>query len=186
MAELHQEGITFTELVLEVFRVNRLLLDAGDELTRPVGLSSARWQVLGVVEHGPTPVAHVARLMGLTRQSVQQIADVLEKDGLIAYVANPHHRRAKLMALTPKGRTALDYVQQRQADWANALAAQHPLEALRTALTVLQQIRAYLEHDGAAIEPSHHFTAVSADSKETTAHETQPSESDRDRRSGGE
>ena len=92
----------FTSLIIEVFRVNGLLLAAGDRLTGPAGLSSARWQVLGVVEHGPSSVAHVARAMGLTRQSVQQTADALERDGFIEYVDNPHHLRAKLMAMTPK------------------------------------------------------------------------------------
>ncbi|HEU4740990.1 MAG TPA: helix-turn-helix domain-containing protein, partial [Meiothermus sp.] len=82
-------GEAFTELALEVFRLNGLLLEAGDELTRPVGQTSARWQVLGVVEHGPVTVPQVARVMGLTRQGVQRTADLLEEDGLIEYVENP-------------------------------------------------------------------------------------------------
>ncbi len=60
MSEPSSKGSAFTELILEVFRLNGLLLEAGDRITQPVGLSSARWQVLGVVEHEPTPVAHVA------------------------------------------------------------------------------------------------------------------------------
>lgn len=147
MSGLSPTGDAFTELALEVFRVNRLLLEAGDHLTQPAGLSSARWQVLGVVEHGPSPVAHVARVMGLTRQSVQQTADGLEEAGLIAYLENPHHRRAKLMTMTPKGREALDYVQQRHADWANEVAGTHTLEGLQAAVAVLRQVRAGLEQD---------------------------------------
>jgi DNA-binding MarR family transcriptional regulator len=139
-------GSTFTELLLEVFRLNGLLLEAGDRLTAPVGLSSARWQVLGVVEHEPTPVAHVARIMGLSRQSVQQTADALAKDGFIRYTQNPHHRRAKLMTITPKGRKALNDVQQRQVDWANQISENLSLEELRITVTVLQQLRNKLEH----------------------------------------
>jgi DNA-binding MarR family transcriptional regulator len=149
MNTLSPQGDAFTELILEVFRVNRLLLDAGDQLTRPVGLSSARWQVLGVVEHGPIPVAHVARVMGLTRQNVQQIADGLAADGLIDYLDNPHHRRAKLMTMTPKGRRALDYVQQRHAAWANRVGGEHAVESLHAAVAVLHQIRASLEQQPA-------------------------------------
>lgn len=140
-------GSAFTELILEVFRMNGLLLEAGDRLTQPVGLSSARWQVLGVVEHEPSPVAHVARVMGLTRQSVQQTADALEKDGFIAYTENPHHRRAKLMNITPKGRKALDYVQQCQVDWADQISENYSLEDLRTAVRVLQQLRESLDQN---------------------------------------
>ncbi len=123
-------------------------MEAGDRITQPVGLSSARWQVLGVVEHEPTPVSHVARIMGLTRQSVQQTADVLANEGFIAYTENPHHRRAKLMNITPKGRKALDYVQQRQRDWASQIGEEQNLEGLKTAITLLQQVRGTLERNG--------------------------------------
>ena len=147
MSKLSLNGDVFTELILETFRVNRLLLEAGDHLTQPVGLSSARWQVLGVVEHGPVPVANVARVMGLTRQSVQQTADSLAEDGLIEYIENPHHRRAKLMRMTPKGSKAMDYVQQRHAEWANQIGGQHSLDGLRTAVTVLRELRESLEQN---------------------------------------
>lgn len=147
MQESDQHGSAFTELVLEVFRLNRLLLDAGDELTAPVELTSARWQVLGVVEHGPIPVSHVARTMGLTRQSVQHTADGLEADGMIVYSDNPHHRRAKLMSLTPKGRSALQYVASRQAVWADRIGGRQALDELRSAVKVLRELRSGLEHE---------------------------------------
>ena len=143
--KLNPQGHAFSDLILEVFRVNGLLLEAGDLLAQPVGLSSARWQVLGVVEHGPISVAHVARMMGLARQSVQQTADGLEKEGFIVYADNPHHRRSKLMHLTPKGRTALDYIQQRHAQWANNIAAHHTLEGLQAAIETLRQVRQSLD-----------------------------------------
>ncbi|PTM59251.1 MarR family winged helix-turn-helix transcriptional regulator [Desmospora activa] len=138
-------GDAFTEIVLAVFRLNGLLLEAGNRMTKPVGLSSARWQVLGVVEHGAIPVAHVARVMGLSRQSVQQTADALEKDGYIEYRENPHHRRAKLMVLTPKGREALKYVQQQQLDWANRVGRRHSLEGLQEAAVLLRQVSESME-----------------------------------------
>lgn len=147
MEELNSAGATFTEVLLEVFRLNGLLLAAGDELTRPVGLTSARWQVLGVVEHGPSPVAHVARTMGLTRQGVQGIADALEQDGFIVYTPNPHHRRAKLMSVTPKGETALAALRARQAVWANEIGGSVDLDALRRALEVLRALRGGLEQN---------------------------------------
>jgi DNA-binding MarR family transcriptional regulator len=147
MNEPSPNGSAFTQLILEVFRLNGILLSAGDRLTKPVGLSSARWQILGVVEHEPTPVAHVARIMGLTRQSVQQTADTLASSGFIAYTNNPYHRRAKLMNITPKGRKALDYMQQCQVDWANQISENHSLEDLISVVTVLQQLRENLERN---------------------------------------
>jgi DNA-binding MarR family transcriptional regulator len=145
MATFHPQTDSFSDLIIEIFRTNGMLLEAGDRLTQPVGLSSARWQVLGVVEHGPISVAHVARSMGLARQSVQQTADGLEQEGFIVYIENPYHRRSKLMQLTPKGQAALDVVEQRHAAWAAAIGAGLAAEDLRMAIDLLRQIRARLD-----------------------------------------
>jgi DNA-binding MarR family transcriptional regulator len=90
-------------------------------------------------------VAQVARIMGLTRQSVQQTADALVRDELVALVPNPAHRRAKLMTLTPAGRTALRYVEERQSGWANAIAERLPHSELRTCLGALRDLGDMLE-----------------------------------------
>lgn len=142
---LSPRGREFSELLVEVFRVNGLLLAAGDELARPAGLTSARWQVLGVVDHGPSSVAQVARTMGLTRQSVRQTADALARDGMIEFHENPNHRRAKLMVLTDSGRTALRYVEEQQAGWANAIGERLPLSELRSTHAVLRDLGDLLE-----------------------------------------
>lgn len=145
MTGLRPDGQVFSELLVEVFRVNGLLLAAGDELARPAGLTSARWQVLGVVDHGPATVAQVARIMGLTRQSVRQTADALERDKLVEFVPNPAHQRARLMTLTPAGRAALLYVEERQPAWANAIAQRLPHDELKTCLGVLRDLGDLLE-----------------------------------------
>jgi DNA-binding MarR family transcriptional regulator len=150
MRGLHRRGELFTDIVLEVFRLNRLLLDAGDALTAPVGLTSARWQVLGIVEHGPAPVAKVARAMGLTRQAVQETANGLEAQGFIEFAPNPRHRRAKLLVMTPRGDAAMAVVRRRHAAWANALAERHRAAALESAVTALAEIRTTLEDDVAS------------------------------------
>ncbi|WP_197446741.1 MarR family winged helix-turn-helix transcriptional regulator [Tautonia plasticadhaerens] len=149
MPKKSAEGDAFTELVLEVFRLNGLLLAAGDRMAGPSGLTSARWQVLGVVDHAPVSVAHVSRIMGLTRQSVQTTADALERDGFVEYRDNPHHRRAKLIALTEKGRIALRQVEARQAIWADRTGKAVGEEALRTAVEGLRRARQRLEEGSA-------------------------------------
>jgi len=140
-------GWAFSELLVEVFRVNGLLLAAGDGLARPAGLTSARWQVLGVIDHEPATVSYVARTMGLTRQTVQQTADALARDRLVEFVDNPAHRRARLMALTDSGRTALRYVEKQQAEWATAIARRLPMSDLRACLSVLRDLGDLLEDD---------------------------------------
>jgi DNA-binding MarR family transcriptional regulator len=150
MSRLTRQGELVTEIVLEVFRLNRRLLDAGDELTAPVGLTSARWQVLGIVEHGPSPVAEIARAIGLTRQSVQETANGLEADGFIEFAPNPRHRRAKHLVMTRKGSAAMAVVRQRHASWANALGDRHQAAALEAVVRVLSEIRAALEESVAS------------------------------------
>ena len=99
-----------------------LLVAAGDDLARPVGQTSARWQVLAGIEHGPTTVAHIARQLGLARQSVQRVADLVVADGLAAYEENPAHRRAKLLADHARpARTPSRAIQAAQRAWANEL-----------------------------------------------------------------
>ncbi len=145
MSELTSNGDAFIELTREIFLLNNLLLEAGNRLTAPVGLSSARWQILGIVEHGPEPVANIARIWGLTRQSVQQTADALEKDGFVEYLENPHHRRAKLVSITPKGTTALEYIRTQQTSWANVVGQHSRLKDLQATLSALQALKAVLE-----------------------------------------
>ena len=150
MSGLHRRGELFTEIVLEVFRLNRLLLDAGDALTRPLGLTSARWQVLGIIEHGPAPVAQVARAMGLRRQTVQETANGLEAEGFIAFAPNPRHRRAKLLVMTPKGDAAMEVMRRHHAAWANELADRHQAKALASVVAALSGIRTTLEDNVAS------------------------------------
>jgi DNA-binding MarR family transcriptional regulator len=115
-------GANFTKLILETFRQNGALIAAGDQLVGDLGLTSARWQVLGALHDSPATVAEIARRMGLTRQNVQRIAYCLAKDGFVTTSANPAHRRARLYSLTPHGRSVMEEVASRQAAWANRIA----------------------------------------------------------------
>jgi DNA-binding MarR family transcriptional regulator len=140
-----EAGTALTDLVLEVFRLNGRLLAAGDRMTRPAGQTSARWQVLGAIDLEPRTVPQIARVMGLTRQSVQRTADRLQAEGIVTYVDNPAHRRAKLVGLTPRGRSVLDWITRRQVVWANEFGARVGEAGLRRALRVIQALRVMLE-----------------------------------------
>jgi DNA-binding MarR family transcriptional regulator len=139
-------GHALTDLVLEVFRLNGRLLAAGDRLTQPAGQTSARWQVLGAIDTEPRTVSQIARIMGLTRQSVQRTADCLQAEGIVSYVDNPAHRRARLVALTTRGRSILHEITRRQVVWASDLGARLGEADVRRALRVVQAFRELLEH----------------------------------------
>src|SRR3954464_11146152 len=94
-------GDALSNLMLDLFRVNSLLLTAGDRLVAKLGLTSARWQILGaiVAAERPQPVAWIARDLSANRQNVQRIINDLSREGFVALEANPHHRRAQLVVL---------------------------------------------------------------------------------------
>jgi DNA-binding MarR family transcriptional regulator len=136
-----------TELILEVFRLNGRLLEAGDALVADLGLTSARWQVLGAIDAaaGPLPVAHIARNMGLSRQAVQRLANEMEADGFVRFAVNPHHERAKLVTMTEAGEAAFRRAMRKQARWAEALAEAAPRAKIEAAAVVLRALRDRLE-----------------------------------------
>jgi len=140
-------GAAATELIIEIFRLNGRLLESGDDLVRNVGLTSARWQVLGAIAASPVPlpVSHVARNMGLTRQAVQRLANDLELGDLVRFAPNPHHKRARLLAMTDNGATAFKTAMARQVPWANRLAKGVDPDDIATALRVLVAVRRRLE-----------------------------------------
>ncbi len=143
------EGSSLTDLILEVFKLNGRLLSAGDQLVASLGLTSARWQVLGAIalSGAPQPVANIARDMGLTRQAVQRVVNELEAEGFLMFAPNPHHRRAKLVVLSRSGNKAFQAAAIRQAPWANQLARRISTRDIRTALGVVREITLRLENE---------------------------------------
>lgn len=137
-----------TELVLAVFRMNGSFLDAADRLAAPIGLTAARWQVLGAVLKEPKSVAEIARDMGLARQSVQRLADILAAEGLAAYADNPAHRRAKLLSITDAGRAAVKNIGTRQHVWANRVSEGMDADVLKASLDLLRTLTERVEAGG--------------------------------------
>jgi DNA-binding MarR family transcriptional regulator len=121
------------------------ILGAAEDLAKPAGLTAARWQVLGAVLHEPLTVSGVARAMGLTRQSVQRLADVLVEQGLAEYRPNPAHRRAKLLLATEAGLDAVRRIHDPQVAWANRVTETIDADALEAAVAVLRRVSAALE-----------------------------------------
>ena len=136
-----------TALILETFRLNGALLATGDRLVGPLGLTSARWQVLGAIALGPHPlaVAHIARNMGLTRQAVRRLVNEMVADGLLRLDDNPHHRRARLVVMTTAGHAAYAAAMALQTPWAEALGQGLPTTDIEAARRLLLAIRRRLD-----------------------------------------
>ena len=138
------EGDALTRLLVEAVRLAEVFTQTGEALARPEGQTLARWLVLGTLEEGPEPVAEIARRLRLTRQSVQRVADLLAREGLIAYEDNPRHRRAKLARLTPEGARILERITAAQRAWADRNGAEVGLADAEQATALLGRIRGAL------------------------------------------
>ena len=140
----------FSELTLAVYRLHSALLTRGDAVVASLGLTSARWQVLGAIagaSEAPS-VPAVAGAMGLSRQAVQKQVDLLLEDGLIAARANPAHGRSPLYQLTGAGRAALARADQRWSSEAAHLSDAISSPALRASARLLDELAERLEGTG--------------------------------------
>ncbi|MEN8445695.1 MAG: MarR family transcriptional regulator [Cyanobacteria bacterium J06555_13] len=137
-----KKGEILTQIALEVFKIQGLLVSEGDRIAGEFKLSSARWKVLGAVAMAEEPltVAQVAREMGQARQSVQRIASDMAEGGYFTWKDNPAHKRAKLLYLTEKGKRTFQQLESAQAPWANEAAKQLDEQELKIALGVLRKL----------------------------------------------
>jgi DNA-binding MarR family transcriptional regulator len=134
------DGELLSGTALAVFRLNGQFIEVSERMARPAGLTAARWQVLGAVLHEPLPVSGIARAMGITRQSVQRIADLLVDKGLAEYAPNPAHRTAKLLLPTQQGQAAVHRIGPAHADLAKRLADELGPDDFATTLRVLNRL----------------------------------------------
>jgi DNA-binding MarR family transcriptional regulator len=144
-----EAGALLTEVILTTFRLNARLMEAAQELGANGGLTAAWWQVLGGVLDQPRSVAGIARRMGMTRQGVQRVADLLVQRGLAEYRPNPDHRRAKLLACSEAGYWAIRRIALVAHPWGNRIGAEVGVERLRNALETMRQLVGILEADQA-------------------------------------
>jgi DNA-binding MarR family transcriptional regulator len=111
------EAQEFLAFMQTVGALHRSLLAVGDAVAATAGQSRARSACLQQLADGPLTVADVADRLGLARQGVQRVADLLVADGLASYADNPRHRRAKLLTLTGAGERALTAMDAAHRDW---------------------------------------------------------------------
>ncbi|MDP5208293.1 MarR family winged helix-turn-helix transcriptional regulator [Microbulbifer sp. 2205BS26-8] len=137
------EGEALTALILETFRLNGVLLAAGNKLTKPMGMTSARWQVMGAIDEWgqPLTVAQIARRMGLARQGVQRIVNDLEDKGLVTLEKNLDHKRSPFVTISEAGYAVMIEIGKAQAAWVNALAEGLSEQGIRDALRLLEIVR---------------------------------------------
>jgi DNA-binding MarR family transcriptional regulator len=136
-----------TDVMLSVFRTNGRLLQRGDELVAPLGLTSARWQMLGAIALSGEPLTapEAAAVMGVTRQGAQKQLNTLVEEGLVEIQPNPRHQRSPLYSLSEPGASVYAEAAALNRLWTQRLAAELSRSEIATALEVLCELYQGLE-----------------------------------------
>jgi DNA-binding MarR family transcriptional regulator len=95
-------------IIADIYELAGRFRDYGEAIAQTVGQTQARWQVMSAASAEPHTVPQIARVLGVTRQNVQRIADLLVAEGSAEYQDNPDHRASPHLVLTKRGRTAFE------------------------------------------------------------------------------
>lgn len=111
-------------------------------MTRDLGLTSARWRVIGAValSSGGLTVPGIARVLGQSRQAVQRITDAMVTDALLVYVPNPKHKKSMLVQLTDEGKKCYNLLREEQDPWALDATEEISIEDLESSLFVVRRL----------------------------------------------
>ena len=106
--------------------------------------------MLSAASGRPHTVPQIARVLGVTRQNVQRIADLLVEEGAAEYRNNPDHRGSPHLLLTKRGHVALEAITGAASGYHARLARklspsdiaslQSGLRRLREALTDIEPV----------------------------------------------
>ena len=103
------EHAVSVEVVVNLIRATRLVLDVVEPVLRGHGLSAPTFAVLDVLVNSEQPVSptQIAARMLTPAQTLTHLLDTLQRRGLLRRVAHPTDRRSVLVELTPAGREAV-------------------------------------------------------------------------------
>ena len=90
-------------------------------------------------------MAWLARDLGANRQNVQRIVNDLVSEGLVSFELNPHHKRAQLVVLTPKGQQTYEAALDLYNPLVEALAEGLSAEDIAAAQRVMSALWAKFE-----------------------------------------
>jgi DNA-binding MarR family transcriptional regulator len=94
-------------IVADVYELAGRFRAEGESIATTVGQTQARWQVMSAASAASLTVAQIARRLGVTRQNVQRISDLLVNEGWATFEPNPDHRGSPHLVLTKRGEAAL-------------------------------------------------------------------------------
>jgi DNA-binding MarR family transcriptional regulator len=104
-----QDSAAGMAAVVSVMRAEQIFLNRASTILRPLGLTFARYQVLGMLRWaGPLTLGAVGHRLWITPGTVTSSVDRLEAADLCRRASHPTDARATLLEITAKGRRVFD------------------------------------------------------------------------------
>jgi DNA-binding MarR family transcriptional regulator len=94
-------------IIADVYELAGRFREQGEAIAKDVGQTQARWQVMSAASADPRTVPQIARRLGVTRQNVQRIADLLVKENWASFEVNPDHKGSPYLVLNSRGQASL-------------------------------------------------------------------------------
>ena len=118
-------------------------------LGRRTGFVTARGGMWGLLRSltlgGPQTVPALARSRPVSRQHIQTLADAMAADGLVAFRANPAHKRSPLVMITAKGEQLYETLAKKLGAISDDLVADMDARKIAAAVEALKQLAAKLD-----------------------------------------
>lgn len=118
---------------------------AAEELHGQGAMSGGRRSILQELRGGPRTVPQMARGRSVSRQHIQMLVNELARDGYVDRAANPEHKRSALVNLTPRGRTVVAEMRQREVKLLPNLELGLDRRSLDAAVETLRSVRRALD-----------------------------------------
>jgi DNA-binding MarR family transcriptional regulator len=117
-------------------------IEAITQQTAGFATAGGEWGVLrSLIKEGPQTVPELARTRPISRQHCQTMANALERQGFVAFVENPKHKRSKLMSVTKKGRDHFERMKKQFIAVSGHYAPNFTATEVRTAIDVCSRGR---------------------------------------------
>jgi DNA-binding MarR family transcriptional regulator len=129
-------------IVADVYELAGRLRERGEAIAQAIGQTQARWQVLSAASAEPKTVPQIARRLGVSRQNVQRISDLLVAEQSASFEDNPDHRGSPFLILSKRGRDALERLTRTAAEQHARLARKLPANEIASIHRSLRRLLA--------------------------------------------
>ena len=133
-------------LLFSIGAVGRLVRKLGDRHVKAVGLTSAQFQVMFLLNESNGICQHdIENEFSLSRAAVSGLLDSMENAGLIRRVVSANDRRLRIIEITPEGKSKLEMARKMAMDAEKAIDEVFSPEERRNMVEMLGRIREVLE-----------------------------------------